>query len=291
MNEFADIIVSAVPLAFQYVLVGLAWVVIFRATGVLNFATGNFLIVGAFLAYSFIEWRLPFFVGIALAALIVGVIGMLAYALLLRPITGQPPFAQVIMTFGLSIILVGVVPIIWGDAAVRIPAPVENRRFVELPFGSFWSTFGFATMVVGAVAIGLIILFLKKVRIGTQMEAAAERPLLASQTGININRLFSISWAIALIPAALGGVSVGLTTSVGPTLATLGLRAIAPVIIGGLESIPGVLVGSFIVALFESTAILWLGSDAQDAAVFTLLLIVLIIRPYGIFGRAEVRRV
>ncbi len=292
MNELADILVSAIPLAFQYMLIGIAWVVVFRATGVLNFATGQFLIVGAFIAYSLTTtWNFPFLLGLVIAPLVVGVIGMISYVLLLKPIAGQPPFSQVIMTFGLSIMLAGAIPIIWGDASVRIPAPVDNGRLIELPMGAFWSTFGFATMVVGSLVLGGILLFLRKVRMGSQMEAAAERPLLASQSGININRLFSISWALALIPAALGGISVGLTTAVGPPLAVLGLRALAPVIIGGLESIPGVAIGSIIVALFENTAILIFGSDAQDAAVFTLLLVVLIFRPYGIFGRAEVRRV
>jgi branched-chain amino acid transport system permease protein len=292
VNELFDILASAIPLAFQYMLVGLAWVVIFRATGVLNFAIGQYLIVGALMAHMLIDsWGVPFLAGIVAAAVVVGLAGMLSYTLLLRPIAGQAPFAQVIMTFGLSIVLAGLIPILWGDAAQRIPAPIDNSRFVELPFDAFWTTFGFATMVVGAVMVSGIILFLRKVRVGSQMEAAAERPLLASQSGININRLFSLSWGLALIPAALGGISVGLTTSVGPPLAVLGLRAIAPVIIGGLESIPGVAVGSIIVALWENAAILLFGSDSQDAAVFTLLLVVLIIRPYGIFGRAEVRRV
>lgn len=292
LRELADVVASAVPLAFLYMLVGLGWVVIFRATGVLNFATGQFLIVGAYIMYTVTEsWGLPFLVGLLLSVAAVAIIGMLSYVLLLRPIAGQPPFAKIIMTFGLSIVLAGIVPILWGVQPVRVPSPVANERLVELPYDAFWTTFGFATVVVGALVVIGIVLFLRKVRMGTQMEGAAERPLLASQSGININRLFSISWAMALIPAAIGGISVGMAASVAPPLAFLGLRAIAPVIIGGLESIPGVAVGSVIVALVESLAVLWLGADAQNAAVFTLLLVVLIFRPYGIFGRAEVRRV
>lgn len=292
MDQLLDILVSAIPLAFQYMLVGLAWVVVFRSTGVLNFATGQYVVFGALTCYTLInDVGVPFVFGIVLAALIIGLLGMVSYTALLRPMAGQAPFAQVIMTFGLSIILVGLIPIIWGDAALRIPSPYENTPFVRLPRNTFWTTIGFATMVVGAAVLLAILVFLRKVRVGTQMEAAAERPLLAAQSGININRLFSLSWGMALIPAALGGISVGLATSVGAPLAVLGLRALAPVIVGGLESIPGVFVGSLIVAVFESMAILWLGSDAQDAAVFLLLLVVLIFRPYGIFGRAEVRRV
>lgn len=291
-RELADIAASAVPLAFLYMLVGLGWVVIFRATGVLNFATGQFLIVGAYMMSSFTgSWGLPFLVGLVLAVAAVAVLGMLSYALLLRPIAGQPPFAQIIMTFGLAIILAGLIPILWGVQPVRVASPVSNERLVELPYGAFWTTFGFATMIVGAVLVAAILLFLRRVRMGTQMEGAAERPLLASQSGIDINRLFSISWAIALVPAAIGGISVGMASSVAPPLAFLGLRALAPVIIGGLESIPGLVLGAIIVALVESLAVLWLGADAQNAAVFTLLLIVLIFRPNGIFGRAEVRRV
>lgn len=292
IERFADILVSAMPLAGLYLLVGLGWVIIFRATGVLNFATGQFLILGAYLMYTMTHsWSLPFLPALILSSLIVGLIGMLVYRLTLKPIAGQPHFAQIIMTFGVSIVLVGLIPIIWGVQAVRLPAPVRNERFIELPFDAFFTTFGFATMVAAALITAFVIVFLRKVKMGTQMEAAAENPLLASQTGIDVNRLFSFSWVLALVPAAIGGISVGMTASVAPPLALLGLRALAPVLIGGLDSVGGVAIGAVLVALVESFAVVVIGSEAQNAAVFGLMLLFLIFKPHGIFGRAPVRRV
>lgn len=292
IERFFDIFASSIPLAALYILIGLGWVLIFRATGVLNFATGQFLILGAYLAVSFTTgFGLPFPVGVLLAVLIAGLLGAVVYRVTLRPIAGQPHFAQIIMTFGVSIVLAGLIPMIWGFQPKRLASPVRNSRFIELPFNSFFTTFGTVTIIVGAACFGGIILFLNKVKLGTQMEAAAENPLLASQSGINVNRLFSLSWVLALIPAALGGISVGATASIAPELALLGLRALAPVIIGGLDSVSGVVVGAILVAVTESFAVVFFGSKAQDAAVFTLMLMFLVFRPYGIFGRPQVRRV
>lgn len=291
-SQLLDVVASAVPLAFLYALVGLGWVVIFRTTGVLNFATGELLLVGAFCAYSAqVTFGLPFVVAVVVSVAVVAALGVASYTFLLRPIAGQPAFVQIIMTLGLSIVLSGAIPMVWGVTPVRIPAPVRNERFIELPGGAFFTTYGFATIIAGAVLFGGIILFLRKIRMGTRMEAAAERPLLASQTGLNINRLFSVGWAMALVPAAIGGVSAGLASTVSPTLAFLGLRALAPAIIGGLDSVIGVGIGAIVVALVESLSVTYIGADSQNAAVFALLLVVLIVRPYGILGRAEVRRV
>jgi branched-chain amino acid transport system permease protein len=292
LNEFSDVLASSVVLAFLYVLVGLAWVVIFRTTGVMNFANGQMLTFGAFIAYNITAtWGLPFAAGVIGGVLSVALLGVLSYNACLRPIAGQPAFAQIIMTFGISIVISGVIPIIWGTIPLNLEGPVENDRLVDLPLSAFFTTYGVATIVVGAVCFGGTILFLRKVRIGTQMEAAAERPLLASQTGLNISRLFSGGWAMALVPAGFGGISVALTSALSTGMADLGLRALAPAIIGGLDSVTGLIIGAFIVALVESIAVSYLGAEAQNAAVFTLLLVFLAIRPYGLFGRADVRRV
>jgi len=291
-DQLADVLASSVVLAFLYVLVGLAWVVIFRTTGVLNFANGQFLVLAAYISYNVTTtWDMPFLVGVLAGVIVVAVLGVVSYMVLLRPIAGQPAFAQIIMTFGLAIVITGVIPIIWGTIPLNLDAPVSNRRFIELPAGAFFSTYGFATIVIGAICLVGIILFLRKVRMGTQMEAAAERPLLAAQTGLRITRLFSVGWAMALIPAAFGGLSAAYSSALSLVLADLGLRAIAPAIIGGLDSVTGLIVGAILVAVVESLAVTYLGAEAQNAAVFTLLLVVMAFRPYGLFGRAEVRRV
>ncbi|MPY91704.1 MAG: hypothetical protein GEV08_01175 [Acidimicrobiia bacterium] len=292
LNQLADVLASSVVLGFLYVLVGLAWVVIFRTTGVLNFANGQFLAFGAYVAYNVTNtWDLPFLLGILAAVIVVAALGVLSYTALLRPIAGQPAFAQIIMTFGLAIVLTGVIPIIWGTIPLNLEAPVANDRLIELPLDAFFTTYGAATIVVGAVCFAGIIWFLRKVRMGTQMEAAAERPLLASQTGLRINRLFSAGWAMALVPATFGGLSVAYSSALSTGMADLGLRAIAPAIIGGLDSVGGLIIGALLVAVIESLAVTYLGAEAQNAAVFTLLLVVMAFRPYGLFGRAEVRRV
>ena len=145
---------------------------------------------------------------------------------------------------------------------------------------------GLALLVYGA-----LLAFLQWSRPGRQMRAAAESPLLASQSGININGVFRLSWAIAGIVMAVGGIGFAYLTIVTPSIVDLGLRGIAPALIAGLDDVRGVIIGAFLIAVVENLAAYYFGGDVRNVVPFIVILAVLMIRPYGLFGSPEIRRV
>lgn len=291
LDSVPDLIVSSTALAAGYLVVALAWVVIFRTTGVLNFATGQFVFLGGLLFYSAGQQTGgSFFPALVVAVLAAAALGALTYRLLLRPLAGQPVFSTIVVTMGLAILMASVIDLVWGLFTRIIQGPVENKVF-ELPLEAFLTTYGAGSIVAAVVTLAALTFWLRRSRMGTQMRAAAADPLLASQGGVNISVMFAGSWAVACGLLVVAGVIFGLVTGVSASLESIGLRGLAPALVGGLDSVPGTIVGAIIVALVETFAVAAFGGDAQDPAAFGVLLAVLAVRPYGFFGTPEVRRV
>jgi branched-chain amino acid transport system permease protein len=274
-----------------YLLIALAWTVVYRATRVLNFATGNFLLLSA-LVYSTMANTLHLSPALALlTAIAVNVaVAALSYDLLMRPLAGRPVFSQIIVTFGLAVVMASVVSIIWGNQSSALASPVPKQLY-RLPGGAVLTSLDGVIIIAALGFFSLVLIFLRFSRLGRQMRAAAESPLLASQTGIDINKVFRLAWVIAGISMALGGVGAAYLTLVSNNLVDLGLRGIAPALLGGLDDIRGVIVGAIIIALAEVLSAVYFGGGVQEVVPFLAILVVLSIRPYGIFGSAEVRRV
>lgn len=289
MTELMDALLASVGTSAGYALVGLAWVIIYRTTGLLNFATGSLLVLAAF-GFSTLAASLP----IGLAALAVLLLsaggGVAIYSAALRPLAGQPTFSAVVLTLGLSIVISSVVSIVWGRDNRVLPPPFVNETYHVGE--SLITKYQIAAVLACVVLFSVTLLFLKFSRFGLQMRACAESPLLASQSGVRIGAVFALAWAIAMVAICIGGISTSYTTGILTTAhAALGLRAVAPALIGGLDSVGGVLFGAVIAALVENLAVVYIGAEVQSVALFLVLLVVLLIRPYGLFGTPEVRRV
>lgn len=286
-----DIVVSSLVLSGAYVLLGLSWVVIFRATRVLNLAVGQFMALGAYLSFTFlVQFKVPFPLAILLALVSVALFAGFTFHLFVRPLHGQPHFVVVVLTIGWSIVIGGAISIIWGPDLHVLPQPVPDKVY-QLPFGARLSTYGAATVAVAVVVASSLILFFRFSKLGIRMRAAAELPVLASQSGVNITVLFFIAWALAGICTTFAGISFGYTNVVSPAVAQIGLRGLTPALIGGFESLPGTILGAIILAFVEVIGVRFLGGEAEDAVVAAVLLLFLMIRPTGVFGAAEVRRV
>lgn len=291
MRTASDLCASAAVLSALYVLISLGWVVVFRSTRVLNFASGEMLVLpafGFFVLYG--ERQLPLAVSLIGTLGISAALGAVIYTTFLRPLAGQPVFAPIILTVGISVILASLISIIWGPTTRALPFPVD-RSVVNLPGGGVVSNYRVGVLFTGLVVYLLAMFASRRTRAGVQMRATAENPLLASQSGVNINRVSAASWGVAAAFLALAGIASGYTTVLAPANAGLALRGIAPAIIGGLDSIGGVLAGSVIVAVIETLATHFLGAEVSDAAAFLALLLMLTARPYGLFGSQEIRRV
>ena len=278
-----------------YALLGMGYVLIYRATRVLNLAHGDLMVFGAFLFYqalvvssgslSLASWSAV--VGAAL-------LGALVYHGIMRPLAGYPVAVGVLATIALGILLRSIVTLIWSGQT-RYPAEYLGQlgRPIALfarPDASAPST---PLIVVAAVVAMLgFPLLLQRAAIGVEMRGVAENALLAAQRGINIHTINALSWAAATLMAAVAGIFFSLKVRLGPDIWYVGLAGFAPALIGGMDSLRGVAIGALIVAAAEVLAARYIAPQIALAAPFLVLLVALWIRPWGIYGsREELERI
>lgn len=288
---YVNVLIGSIDLAGIYVLLSLGWVIIYRATGILNFALGQFVMIGAYLYYElFVVAALPWWAALLISLGLGAALSALTFFGLLRPVTGQPLFAQVVLTMGLAIVITSVVSMIWGPTARVLPQPFANPVY-RLPGGATITLIDICTAAVAVIAVIVLLVVMDRTRLGVHMRASAESPLLASQGGINIASIAALSWAVAGALITLGGIAYSQQSLLSPSVSDIGLLGIAPALLGGLDSIKGALVGSVVVALAQNYGVLWFGGNAADVSAYLMILLVLAVRPTGLFGTREIRRI
>lgn len=290
-------------------LIALGVVLIFKSSEVFNFAHGHMVMLGAYLTWWFAGGtesgseliNLPLWAAV-IAALVVSVlVGLLIERLALRPMTGQPLLSIILMTLGLSQLIEGLASITFGiEPKNNFPAPFSPSDVVLVPFpGAFNDTIILkqalvASFVVAMVSAVLFILFFRYTKAGLAMRATSENHELARSVGIKVRSVFGLSWAIAGIVATLGGVLLATLTGVSLNLATVVLVAFPAILLGGLDSFPGAILGGLLVglaqALVQSSTMIEVRNSAEIAP-YVLLLIVLVIRPEGLFGQKRIERI
>ena len=290
-------------------IIALGIVLIYRSSEVFNFAHGQLLMLGAFVTWWFAGadengselFNLPLWAAIPLAILAMAGLGLLIERLALRPMTGQPLLAIVLMTLGLAQLLEGSAAIIFGiQPKNNFPAPFSPSDVITVPFpGAFNDTIIIkqallATFIVAIVVAIVFMLYFQYTRTGLAMRATSEDHELARSVGINVPRVFGLSWAIAGIVATVGGVLLATLTGVSLSLAVVALVAFPAILLGGLESFPGAIVGGLLVGL--SQALVQASSNqvvrgTSEIAPYILLLVVLLLRPEGLFGEKRIERV
>jgi branched-chain amino acid transport system permease protein len=273
-----------------YALTAVGFVVIYRATRVFNFATGALLLLGAYATYDFtVRLALPTPVALVLVFIALGLLGAVLYLVALRPMTGQPTFALIIVTRGLSIIATGLAGVVWGYSPLHVPAP---KLGPALSLGSArLAMFDVVSVFVAAIIIVALGLFFRYTPIGLQMRATAESPTLASRRGVSVQVVYTAAWMLAAIVSAGAGVILAYRAGAAPALADIGLRAFPAALIGGFDSLAGAVIGALIISLASTYAANIWSSEVEDLVVFGLMLVVLIVRPYGLLGTREVLRV
>jgi len=295
VNFFLQLAINGVVIGSIYALVALGFVIIYKASGIINFAQGEFLVLGAYVCLAILSsGRVPvvpaFFLTLAFSA----VLGVLLERLILRPMIGEPVISVIMVTFGLSNILRAVVQGLWGTDTRPFPAlfPSTPVMFGPVPVsqGYLWS--------LGSVALLLILFstFFRYSREGIAMRATAFSQQVALSMGISVKRIFALSWSIAAIVSAIGGVLLGsIRGGVDGSLAFLGLKVVPVTILGGLDSIQGAIVGGLIIGVLENLSGGYLdpllGGGVKEVAPFIALVLILMIRPYGLFGKVHIERV
>jgi branched-chain amino acid transport system permease protein len=285
---------STLVVASVYALLGIGYVLVYRASRVLNLAQGDMMTLGGYFLFAAAATvgGAPL-VAIPLAALASAVAGALIYRLLMRPMAGHPVFAAVLVTITLGILLRAAIVMVFTDS-IRHPLALLSlsnppRRF---PGGVVLSTFDVITVLTVIVVFSALFTFLRRSALGVRMRAAGEKTLLASQRGIDFHAVFALSWALAAFIGALAGMLYASNVRLEPSLGVLGLKAFAVALVGGLDSLGGVIPGALIVAAVEVASIRWGDPLLSDVAPFLCLLAALLIRPWGLFGtREELERV
>lgn len=290
LDLIAQSFAGAVVLAGTYSLIGLSYVIVFRASRLMNFATGQILVLAGFVTASMLNsgWNYWIAVLVALAGMVL--LGALTYRFVLRPLAGQELFAPVVATLGLAVIIEGLIQIIWGPHSETITAPFSNPTY-HLPLGVTVSLYD---LLVPALALLLwlaVLAFLRWTKFGGRMRAANESTLLASQSGMGVYVIFGVAFAISFVALGLAGITYGQQSVIASSAIPIGLVGLIPAMLGGLDSVGGVVLGSLIVALVQDFSVLFLGSDWSNLTVYVILLVILAVRPNGLFGSPVIQRV
>ncbi len=299
MTEFLQLLVGGVALGSKYALVALGFVIIFKATGVINFAQGGFVMLGAYLTYNFrVTWGLPFVFAVILAVIATAFSGLVVERLILRRMVGRPPFALIMITVGMLFILQEIVTLIWGFEGHDLGDPWGISTIqvgdVFIRVADLW------TVAITLAVVVAFFAFFRFTSLGLAMRATALDQEAALAQGMSAKRVFASSWAISGAVAALAGVTIaaGLSGGVNPQVQFLALLAFPAIILGGLDSPGGAVVGGIIIGLtqnltagYQKEYAAFLGDGFQSVMPFVVMVLVLLVRPYGLFGTKEVKRI
>ena len=294
MDLFLQLVASGVVTGGIYALIAIGFVVVYKATGVINFATGELMMFGAFFAWTAVEAaRAPFAAAILAAVIGAAAVGALVERVVLRPLMGQRAISVIMVTIGLSSIFKGIAQIVWSGEYRSFP-PVFPRKPIVLGPVLLPSRQVYPALIALAAIAGLALLF-RFTRTGTAMRATADDQATAFGMGIDVRRMFSLSWVLAAVTAALAGIVIGTIGGISPQLGAVGLRIFPIVILGGLDSIGGALVGGVVMGILENLAGGYLdpllpGGGVKEVAPFVALVLILMVRPYGLFGTREIER-
>jgi len=294
MDLFVQLLITGLMVGSIYALVALGWTLIYKCSGVLNLAMGELTLIGAYVCLSFYTWGIPFPLAV-LGMLIIGfILGLLTERLFLRRLIGESVLTVIMVTAGLSFFFRGIVAFTWGTDTVVFTPPVfsaEPIRWGRIVVGQVyvWS------FVAALVMLVVFVAFFKYTRWGLSMQATADDEMAALSLGVSAHRVYALAWAIAFMAAGVGGTLLGNINGLNISVGYLGLLVLPAVVLGGLNSVPGAIVGGFAIGLLQNLSDGYLSRFApggiKEIAPFAFMVIILLFRPYGLWGWVKIERV
>jgi branched-chain amino acid transport system permease protein len=286
-----QLLIGGLALGAIYAVVALGFVLVYKSTDVLNLAHGEFLMLGAYFALTFlISENLNFFLGVFVLLLVMLVFGLMVHYGIMRRMVGQGFFAIVLVTLGIATIIRALLLIFYG--------PTERARLDLLPQGSFevgGATVRYVDLIIFAVVAACVLLFFlffKYTRLGLHMRAVADDIEAAAAMGIDPDKVYAMTWAAAMVMAGIGGLLFGhVTGAIDRSIEAIGLRAFPAAVVGGLTSLGGSIVGGLVVGVIEQFANGHLGTKWREPVAFSVMFVVLLVRPTGLWGRKDLERV
>ena len=285
---------NGILIGLMYALIALGFVLVYKATDAVNFAQGEFVMIAGILVAAALDiWKAPLWVSIALGLGTMIAFGFALERVMLRKLIGRPVIAVVMATIGLAAILRGIGPTTFGAGSRPLPLPIPDEPIVLGPL--FIPPIQLVGGLVSLMFLAGFGWFFVKSRKGIAMRAVADNQQVAMAMGINVERYFGLAWAMTGMVSALGGIIWGNIIGVDVNLALVGFKVFPVVILGGLDSIPGAVVGGLIVGIVENIAAgyvdPYVGGGTKDFAPYVLMIIALMVRPYGIFGKKIIERI
>jgi branched-chain amino acid transport system permease protein len=290
MDQFIQLTLTGLTNGAILAMAALGFVLIYKSSDVINFAQGEFLLVGAYITYAMIaQFGLAWPLGMLVTLVLAVALGVAIERLVLRPLIGEPIISVIMVTIGLSSLLRAIVSTIWGNLPKAFPPfiPSQPVKILSATVGAdrLWA------IVIAVLLLALFTFFFRRSRQGIAMRAVADDQQAALSMGISVKKIFAWAWSIAAFSAAIGGALVANVVGVSGVVSGFGLRVFPVLILGGLDSIPGAIIGGVIIGLLETYTGGYIGQGLNSVIPFIVLILILMIRPYGLFGQEIIERV
>jgi len=285
LNQVLQLLLAGVAQGCVYALVALGFVLIYKATETVNFAQGDLMMLGGFFALTAgVIWGWPYWASIVFAVAAMALVGMLIERIVLRPVLGQPAFTVVMITIGVGYVLRGIVTMVpgWGTDTYTFPTPFSDGTF-KLG-GVIFAEQQVAVIVMTAALVALLYFFFRFSKLGVAMQATSQNQLAAAYMGIPVRRVNMMIWGLSAGVAAFAGILLAPATFVHSNMGFIGLKAFPAAVVGGFGSLPGAIVGGLTIGLVEALAGFYLPEGFKDIAAYVVVLVMLVVRPHGLFG-------
>lgn len=291
----SQLVINGLIVGMLYGVVAMCFVLIYKSTQVVNFAQGEFLVLGGWICLWFVtDMQMPFVLAFLFTLVFMTLFGILIQMVILRPLIGEPIISVIMVTIGLSIFLQSLMNWIFGNSAERFP-PVFKTESVSI-FGLNVEMAYILSLVMSLIIMGGFYAFFRFSKYGLAMRATAFDQQVAQSLGISVKHVFAMAWAISAVVSGIAGIVIGLVNSVSSSLAIIGIKVFPAVILGGLDSIIGGVVGGIIIGVLENVAEFVDGQflnwgNLYTIAPFYVLIVILMIKPYGLFGTKDIERI
>jgi branched-chain amino acid transport system permease protein len=292
MEFFLQLLVNGISLGLLYALSALGFVMIFKSSSVLNFAHGELIAIGAFIFLVLSSWaKLPILIAFALTLVGSFALGFIIERFFLRPLIGEALIEVIMLTVGMAAMFRGLMLFVFGGDIHSYPRFLPEGLSLQLGPVSVPSVY-VATFIIGILFLVIFGLFFKYSSQGIYMRSVAGNQPAALSLGVHVRRVFALSWAIAALVCAMSGIVLGIINGVNVhNLSAIGLKVFPVVILGGLDSIGGAILGGVIIGLLESFTGGYVSTSLSEIIPYVVLVLILMVRPYGLFGLVEIERV
>ncbi len=292
MDFFLQLLIQGLSVGFLYALAALGFVMIFKSSSVLNFAHGELLAIGAFIFLAFsVKWNLPIYLSFLLTLVGTFAMGFVIERLFLRPLIGEALIEVIMLTVGLAAMFKGLLLVIFGGNLFNYP------DFLPAGLTIKWGAINIPPVYMASFIIGIIFLsifgfFFKYSSQGIYMRSVADNQPAALSLGVHVRRVFAMSWAIAALVCGISGIILGIMNGINVhDISVMGLKVFPVVILGGLESIGGAIIGGLIIGILETFTGGYVSTSLKEVIPYIVLVFILLVKPYGLFGLVEIERV